>query len=188
MCGGDDCPGAKNLCHGPSLGDAATRRKWRVAIEDLANTSKSVNVQVVRQRLEKLGCPRGIIVHAEVRQREGSEQPAPNGALVICAVSFDHRAAVAAAISWIIRREAAKAVRGQEMPGAGIHHSALLNRCKGALGQRHCEDLIRADRSIMPLGPIEDIEATLPCFVPETRESRTRALRKTLLPRRRTLQ
>ena len=46
--GGDGGPGAKRFRHGPGLGDAATRRKWWVAIEDLTDASKSVNIQVVR--------------------------------------------------------------------------------------------------------------------------------------------
>ena len=158
------------------MGDATSRRKWWVAIEDLTDASKSVNVQVVRERLKKLGSLRRIVVHTEMGQSEWSEQPAPNGALVVCAVPLERRSTIVAAVGRIIWRETAKAVGGQEISSAGIYNGALLVRSKSTFGQRHRKDLIRADRSIRAVGPIEDIEATLPCFVPETRESSTRAL------------
>ncbi len=147
-----------------------------------------MNVQVVRERLKKLGSLGRIVVHTKMRQSEWSEQPAPNGALVVCAVPLQRRSTVVAAVGRIIWRETAKAVGGQEISSAGIYNGALLVRSKSAFGQRHCKDLIRADRSIISVGTIQDIKAALPCFVPETRKSCTCARCKIFLPCYRTLQ
>ena len=61
-----------------------------------------------------------------VREREGTEQPAPDGALMIGRVAVAGAAAVMAGISGFARREAAQPVRGQEIPRANIDNRFLL--------------------------------------------------------------
>src|SRR2546425_13100802 len=99
-------PGAQGLGHAPGLSDAAVGQERRVAVEDLGDGAEPVVAQVIGERDEILARPGGIAIRVEVGEREGPQQPAPRGALVIRAVARALVAAVPADVARVERREA----------------------------------------------------------------------------------
>ena len=71
-----------------------------------------------------------------MREREWPEQPGPNRALMVASIPIDRRSTIPASVLRVIRREAAKAMRGQQVPRAGIYYGALLFRTQSAFRKR----------------------------------------------------
>src|SRR5437763_583159 len=86
-------PGAQRLGDAPRLGDTASGRERRIAVEDLGDRADTVVFQALRERLAERARGRRVAVDPGVREREGAEEPRPDRALVIGAVA---RARVAA--------------------------------------------------------------------------------------------
>ena len=67
-----------------------------------------------------------VVVDAVMRQREGTEQPAPDRALMISGVTIAGVTAIVAAVSGFGWRETPQSMRGQKMPCANIDNRLLL--------------------------------------------------------------
>ena len=87
-------PGAQPFGDRPGLGGAAARYERGITVEDFADGAQTRFGQVIEHRQqERAGCF-GVAKRAVMREREGAEQPTPDGALVIGAVTAAHVAAV----------------------------------------------------------------------------------------------
>src|SRR5712691_1341825 len=118
-------PGAQRLGDAPRLRDAAPGRERWIAIEDLGHGADAVIGEVVRERRQERARRLRVAVDLEVSERERTEEPRPDRALVVGAVALALIAAVAALVRWVAGREAPEAVGRDEMPGAGVHDPAL---------------------------------------------------------------
>ena len=127
------CP--QHLRHAPCLGDAAARREGWIAVEDFADAAYAVVSQVVDEGLQEGAGQLTVAVDAQVGADERAEQPAPNSALVVGAVTLAQVAAVMGVVLRVIRREAAQAVWGQQVTGANIHYGPGLLERQGAVVQ-----------------------------------------------------
>src|ERR1700741_2523998 len=83
------------------------------------------------------------------------------------------------AILGVVRGKAPQSMRREQVLSARVDHRALLFRRKPAFGQRDRENLIRPNRSVVSIRPIENIEAAMCCFIPESRETFSSAFDKT---------
>src|SRR5262249_47426312 len=98
--------GAQCLGHTPRLRKAAARRMWNVPIVNLTHSPDTRLIQVRSWTRKQGACVVDAAGHAGVRQREGSEQPTPDGALGVRGVASGRTAAVATHVSGIAHSEA----------------------------------------------------------------------------------
>src|SRR6185503_7391811 len=99
-------PGAQRLGHGPGLRGTAPGLVRRITVEDLAEGADAIGAQLKSEGIEKGPGTAGVAVHLEVREGEGTEQPAPYRPLVIRAVTLPRASVVAPAIVGMARIEA----------------------------------------------------------------------------------
>lgn len=78
----------------------------RVSIENFAECAQAIAIDAFRQRLQKGQRCRPILVDAIMREREWTEQPAPDSSLMIRRVTLTHAAGVAPRVRQLTRREA----------------------------------------------------------------------------------
>src|SRR5262245_15122510 len=102
----------------------------------------------MRQRLQE--CARGaaVAVHAGVREREGSEQPAPHGALMVGAVTLALISGAAAAVPGIAWRQTAEAERRHQLARADGDDPSLELERERALRERDGQELIGPQRGV----------------------------------------
>src|SRR5471032_1386617 len=135
-------PGAQRLRDAPGLRNAATRSVRCVAVENLAYGAKACLVQVWCETGQQRVRLPGIGVDSVVRDRERTEQPAPDRALVIDRVAVAWTTGVAASVVGMPWRQAAQAHRREQLTAADIHHGACAPRVEQPGTQRDREDLI----------------------------------------------
>src|SRR5271170_8338136 len=97
-------PGFEHAGDGPGLRRATAWGMRRVAVEDLADLTEAGIGQMVADGLQKPLCRRGVAVDSIMRERPGTKQPSPDGALVVGAIAFGHRAGTGAAIGRLVGR------------------------------------------------------------------------------------
>ena len=56
-------PRPQHLRDAPRLGDTATRREWRIAIENLADAAQPRILKVLSERQQKTARPRFVAMH-----------------------------------------------------------------------------------------------------------------------------
>ena len=110
--GSNGMPCAQDFGDGPGLCDAAAGRKWSITVENFAERAEAARINLAAERLEETQCRFAVMVNTVVCEREGTKQPAPDGALMIGSVAFARAAAVMACISCFARRETPQSVRG----------------------------------------------------------------------------
>jgi hypothetical protein len=100
-------PGSQDFSHRPSLGDASTRREGRVSVEDFAKRPEAMRGDLPSHRLEETRRCFMISVDSQVRQDEGSHEPAPHRSLVLSSVALAGGASVVPLITRFSLRQAA---------------------------------------------------------------------------------
>src|SRR6266849_9034477 len=87
---------------------------------------------------------------------------------MIGAVALAGAAAVVTCIAGFTGRQTAEAVRGEELPGAGIDHGLLLFQREQITQKRNGEDLIGAEGAVVAQAwNVDDIVTTAALCVPE---------------------
>src|SRR5438552_16325933 len=104
-------PGAKNFANCPSLGNAAVRTMRRIAIKNFSKRSKTIGIDRSCKRLKKRERGGAILVHAVVRQREWTQQPPPNQALMVDGITLTRAAGIDASIAALTGRKASQTER-----------------------------------------------------------------------------
>ena len=122
-------------------------------------------------RLEERSSQNGIVVNAEMCQREGTQQPTPNGPLVVGGITHVRGATVVSLITAIGRRKAAKPMRRKQVPGTHVHHGSLLPGPERALCERDRKELVGSQRRIVTVGPVNHVKAPAGSLVPEALEA-----------------
>ena len=79
-------PGAEDFGDRPGLGDASAWGERRLAVKDFSQRAKSVIVEMMSHRSKIRQSRFGMAIHAMVGERERTEEPAPDGALMIGAI------------------------------------------------------------------------------------------------------
>ena len=115
-------------------------------------------------------------MHTQMGADEGADQPAPHRALVVGRVARAAVAAVAADVLRIVGRQAAQAMRGQQAPGADVHHGARLCLVQRAVRQRDGEELVRPQARIVAGGAVKHVVAVAPLGVPKALKALPRLL------------
>src|SRR5215471_19450295 len=126
-------------------------------------------------RLQEGSSQRRVTEHAQVCQGEGTQQPAPDGTLMICRIAFARAAAIARLKVRVAWCEAPQAVRSDQMLSAGTYDGTLLFERQRAFGQRNGENLIGPQRGVRPSRSIDDIKAIIRRLIPEALETGTHA-------------
>src|SRR5436309_1746460 len=67
--------------------------------------------------------------------------------------------------------QGAEAVRGEQQAAAGFQHRAALEARERRVRQRDGKKLVRADRGIVAVRPVQDVEQASVLRVPEAREA-----------------
>jgi hypothetical protein len=168
--------GAKDFADGPGLCDATSGCVRRIAIENLGEGAESVRANVRAQWLKITKRCGAVVVDTEMREREGSQQPAPNRPLMISGVSGSRVPTVVALIIGFAKCEAPEAVASEQALTAGVHDRFLLLRAKRTDRQRDGEYLIGAECAVLAAGfggtrNIDHIEAAVSFRVPEFLEA-----------------
>ena len=166
-------PHPQHLRHGPRLGDAATRGKGWIAVKDLAEAAQAVRSPLPQQRVQKGPGGRRVAVYAQVSARKGADQPAPDGALVVGGVARATVAAIVADVGRIVGSEAAQAMGGKEVAGAGVDDCLVLLDGQGTVGQRDSEELVGSQGRIAADRAVDDVVAVAGFVVPEAGEAGT---------------
>src|SRR5580692_5781924 len=107
------------------------RREWRIAFENLAQSTEPIHVHRNAQRLEETHRFRAVAVHSQVRKHKWPQQPAPYRSLMVGRVAILRSPHIVSLVSRLTRRETAQPIRGQQMLSANVHDRFLL-----LLGQR----------------------------------------------------
>lgn len=105
-------PGAEDFGDGPGLRDAAAGRKGSITVKNFAERAEAARINLAAERLEETQRRFAVVVDAVVCEREGAQEPAPDGALMISGVAIAGAAAVMAGISWFAGCETPQSMRG----------------------------------------------------------------------------
>src|SRR6267378_5451352 len=105
-------PSPQNFGNGPGLRDAPAGREGSITVKNFAERAEAAGINLAAERLEETQRRFAVLVDAVVCECEGSEQPAPDRALMISGVAIAGAAAVMAGISRFARREAPQSMRG----------------------------------------------------------------------------
>src|SRR5262249_3882418 len=130
-------PGAERLGDAPGLGGTALRREGRRRVKDLRDGADALVAQVMSHRRQERERRRAVLVDAEMREGEWTEEPAPDRSLMIGAVAPVGAAGIRALISRIARREAPQSERRVEVAGARVDHAPLAVGVERAFGERY---------------------------------------------------
>ena len=128
-------PSAEEFGDGPGLGDAGGRFERRFGVEDLGERTEAVDVDGSGERLQEVECCRFVLIDAEMSEGEGTEEPAPDGALMIGGVAVARTATIVRDVSRFVRAETAKAEGSEKFSAADIHDGFLLFGRERARGQ-----------------------------------------------------
>src|SRR5205823_8173150 len=88
MRSGQQFPNSQHFSNRPGLSDAYSRCKRLFAIVDFGQTAQSVEIQRRELWLEESSRRSVVLVDAEMRESERTEEPAPDCALVIRSIAF----------------------------------------------------------------------------------------------------
>ena len=121
----DFVPDAQNFGHAPCLGEASPRRKRCLAVENFTQATQTSGGELVGHGLQDLHSLIWIAIDPEVGQAKWTQQPAPNGALMVGAVALSLVATIMALVLGLGRGQAAQTVRGQQVPGTGVDDRSL---------------------------------------------------------------
>ncbi len=134
----------------------------RVAVENLRDVSQPTLFQVIEQRLQqganRLRASGTRIIDPHRGVAVWPDQPRPDGALVIGAVSLPAVAPVFSDVLVMSWRERAQPVRRQQMFRDHLEHRPLPLRGQGRERQADRKDLVGADRGIVQVFPHHVIE------------------------------
>jgi len=112
--------------------------------------------------LEELSRSGLVLVDAEMRESEGTEEPTPGCALVIRSITFAGTAEVVRYVAGFARTETTQAYRSEELGAANINDRSLLHGIERAHWQGDRENLIGAKRSVVAdTGRIDDVVAEI---------------------------
>src|SRR6185369_483346 len=99
-------PAAENFGHAPGLGDAAARSVRLFGVEDFAERAQAGLVEVSGEGLEKVPC---LLLFVRVKLcpgiKEWSDQPGPDGPLVIGGIARFQVAVIILLVVRIARRK-----------------------------------------------------------------------------------
>src|SRR6185369_7525486 len=139
----------QDLSHTPGLCDASARPLRCVTVVDLRDVSKSTIRKMAFQRFEPFSpltsCNLTSLINLYVCGDEGSHQPRPHCALMVGAITLEGSAGVSTTILRVAGRQAAQAIRCEQMLLNLLYH--LLRAFRGQHGVRQADrqDLVGTD-------------------------------------------
>src|SRR5882672_4122490 len=161
---------AQYLRHAPSLRNTPTRSLRQIAIKKFRDVSQSGVAQVILCWLQPFGGLRTrgwrSAINFHVRGYERSNQPRPNGSLMIGAITLGWAAGVASVILRVARRETAQPIERQQILLNFVDYALRAVGRQHAVRQADGKDLIRTDRWIgRPV--VHNVIETRVLFIPE---------------------
>src|SRR5215831_18281062 len=128
----------------------------RLAVHDFADASDAGLIQMRSKTFKQCQGVSGVAVYPVMRQGIGTEEPRPDGALVIAGIALAGVARVTVRVARVGGRKAPQANRGQKLPCAHIDDRprALCIEKTGA--ERHGEDLIGPEARVYTLASAVD--------------------------------
>src|SRR5438874_2854910 len=139
---GQAMKGAQGLGDAPGLCETAARCVGRIAVHDLADASDAALIQMVGEPSEKGDGMSGIAVYRVVREGKGTQEPAPDGSLVVGSVALTRVSRVVAGIVRVARCKAAHADGGQQLGGTHVYDRARTHGTQQARTERDGKNLI----------------------------------------------
>jgi hypothetical protein len=141
---------SKDFTDTPRLRDAATRRVRRRSVEDLRDAAHS---RLAKMRLEPGDQPATfrhstLAPHANESCDVGTQEPRPDGSLMVGPIALARRSDDARHEARIIIRQRAQADRRQELSLDDVKNSLGMRRTEQRMGKTDREDLIRPNARI----------------------------------------
>src|SRR5205823_1066328 len=121
---GQAMKGAQGLGDAPGLCETTARCVGRIAVHDLADASYAALIQMVGDPPEKRDCMSGIAVYTVVREGKGTQEPAPDGSLVVGSIALTRVSQVATCIVRVAGCKAAQADGSQQLCGTHVYDRA----------------------------------------------------------------
>jgi len=109
---------------------------------------------------------------------EGSEQPRPDGALMIRSVAAAQIAVVLRVVVDVPRAQSAQPERRQQLVVNHPQHRLPVAASENRMRQRERDDLIRAARRVVAILAVDDVEQVPHGLVPEAAIERVAHLRR----------
>ena len=144
---------------------------WRLCVEDLAHAPQARLVEVPLERDQELAAMRHRLRSAaeggQVRPDERSQEPGPDGPLVVSAVALCGTARVARRVSGFSGRQRAQPVRGEQLLLDGPHDGPSLLGPQQRERKRDGEDLIGPQPWVGPAVPTDHVVEATARRIPE---------------------
>src|SRR5579863_7423382 len=112
----------------------------RIGVEEFGEGADTVGRGELGERLEEGQGGGTVLIYAVMGQGEGAEEPCPDSALMVGGVAFARAAGIGGGVAGFAGGEAAQAVGGDEVGGAGVHYGFLLIGGERAGAERDGED------------------------------------------------
>lgn len=144
-----ELPGAEEFGYGPGLGNAATWTMRSIRVINFGESAEPIAIDGFDERFKK-GASRGaILVNAIMGESEGTEEPAPDRALMVGGIALAWSAGIGGSVTGFAGSEAAQSVWGQQMGDASVDDGFLLLGEQRADRQRDGENLIRSQSIVV---------------------------------------
>src|SRR5262245_16582933 len=164
-------PAAQDLRDAPRLRDASSRRVWIDGVEDLADGTDARLVEVRDEAVEESASAGAVFrVHLEPGIDEGTDEPRPDGALMVRGVPCPEIAVIGRLEIGMVQRERAKPERRHELVPRDVDHRLPSRAVEHWVRQRNGEELVRATCGIVApveIGALDDIVEITALLVPE---------------------
>src|SRR5437764_13388595 len=125
ICLPEQAPRVQRAGDRPGLRGRAARMERRISVEDLADGPQPLVLERIGYGLEQSFRHSRVAGHAIGSEAERSEQPCPDGPLMIAAVALANVSAIGSPISGITWRQRSQAKGGEKMFFARPHDARL---------------------------------------------------------------
>lgn len=144
-----DLTNSEEFAYAPRFGDAAAGRERWIAIKYVGDTANAIVGKVMKQGDQEGLRLFQVIINAQMCLDKWSQEPTPNGALMVSGCSLPIVAAVAADVTGVAAGEGAQPVGGEQVTAAYIDDSFLLFGRQGAVGEGDGEELIGSETAVV---------------------------------------
>src|SRR5437588_12380586 len=139
---GQAMKGAQGLGATPGLRATAARCVGSVAVHDLTHAPYAALIQMVGGPFGEGQGLFGIAVYRVVREGKGTQEPAPDGSLVVGSVALTRVSHVVTGIVRVAGCKAAQADGGQQLGGTHVYDRARAHGIQKARTERDGKNLI----------------------------------------------